>query len=62
MKKVIETAANRARGLLELNRDILDRGARLLLEKETLGEPDIKNLMVNTKMPFEGQEISWNLC
>lgn len=45
IKRVIEEAGGLSRRVLEANRPILDKGAALLLEKETLQEADIKILM-----------------
>lgn len=51
IKRVIEEASAQARKVLEANRHILEKGARLLLEKETLTEADIKNLLTEKKAP-----------
>lgn len=44
IKQIIEEAATQARHLLETHREVLEAGARLLLEKETLSESDLKDL------------------
>ncbi|MNK97842.1 ATP-dependent zinc metalloprotease FtsH [compost metagenome] len=46
IKIFIEDATKVTRKLLEEHRDILEKGAQLLLEKETLSEEEIKTLMV----------------
>lgn len=51
IKRFIEEAGAQARRVLEENRHILEKGARLLLEKETLSEADIKNLMTDKRAP-----------
>lgn len=45
IRKLVDQAENSAREILEAHRDILDRGASMLLEKETLTEEEIKTLM-----------------
>lgn len=45
IRKIVETASEIARRVLTENRKILDKGAQLLLEKETLQDLDIKSLM-----------------
>ncbi|MDG0817401.1 ATP-dependent zinc metalloprotease FtsH [Bdellovibrio svalbardensis] len=45
IKRVIEEATTKTRKILEANRGILEKGAQLLLEKETLLEADIKTLI-----------------
>lgn len=49
IKMIIDEAAMRAKNILELNRQLLEDGANLLLEKETLGEGDIKKLIEKIK-------------
>jgi cell division protease FtsH len=44
VKKIIEDTAEKTKLLLSENRRILDKGANLLLTKETLNEEDLKNL------------------
>lgn len=51
IKRVIEEAGGLSRRVLEANRPILDKGAALLLEKETLQEADIKILMAQIVTP-----------
>ncbi|WP_413942980.1 ATP-dependent zinc metalloprotease FtsH [Bdellovibrio sp. HCB-162] len=51
IRRTIDEAASLARRILEANRDILDKGANLLLEKETLQESEIKTLMQDLKQP-----------
>ncbi|MGZ3774086.1 MAG: ATP-dependent zinc metalloprotease FtsH [Pseudobdellovibrionaceae bacterium] len=47
IKRVIEEAGQVTKDLLLANRNILEEGANLLLEKETLLEPELKNLLKN---------------
>ncbi|WP_374074047.1 ATP-dependent zinc metalloprotease FtsH [Bdellovibrio bacteriovorus] len=58
IRSVIEEAASLARRILEANRDILDKGAALLLEKETLQESEIKALMQDLNMKHQEVPIS----
>ncbi|HSB18675.1 MAG TPA: ATP-dependent zinc metalloprotease FtsH [Anaeromyxobacteraceae bacterium] len=44
VRDVLDRAYARARAILERNRDVLDAGARALLEKETLDEADLEAL------------------
>ena len=44
VRKIVESAFGRAARLLEENRELLERGARLLLERETLTEEDLRQL------------------
>jgi cell division protease FtsH len=44
IRRVVEEAHARAHRLLEANRPLLEEGARLLLEKETLGDADLEAL------------------
>ena len=44
VRQILDGAYGRARGILELNRDVLDEGARALLGKETLDEADLDHL------------------
>jgi hypothetical protein len=43
------TAFERAASVLSDNRDLLEEGARLLLEKETLDAPDLTRLFKSVK-------------
>jgi cell division protease FtsH len=45
VKTIVDAAFARALAILKAKRAILDRGARLLLEKETLVEEDLRVLM-----------------
>lgn len=58
IRSVIEEAALLARRILEANRSILDKGAALLLEKETLQESEIKALMKDLNMKHQEKSIS----
>lgn len=49
IKNVIEIARTMTEIILSKNRDVLETGAQLLLEKETLSEADLKNLFMNLK-------------
>ena len=42
MRTIVESALDKARDVLNRERSELDRSAQLLLEKETLGEEDLK--------------------
>jgi ATP-dependent Zn protease len=44
VRDIVEEAFRGARGILERNRSLLEEGARLLLEKETLSEGDLERL------------------
>ncbi len=57
IKRVIEEATQRTRKILEANRAILEKGANMLLEKETLLEVDMKPLIANL-VGLDGQKIS----
>ena len=51
MRDIVEDAFRKARGVLERNRAVLEEGARLLLEKETLSEVDLERLFGNRVAP-----------
>lgn len=51
IRRVVDEAAKVTRFILESNRDLLDEGARLLLERETLLEADVLALAGRLKMP-----------
>ena len=44
VRRIIDDAFRRTVTLLEARRDVLDRAARMLLEKETLGEEELRGL------------------
>ncbi len=44
IREIVERAFKRAVALLQSNRDLLERSARLLLQKETLSELELQNL------------------
>jgi cell division protease FtsH len=44
VQQIVEAAFSRTVALLERQRDVLEHGARLLLEQETLDEADIAKL------------------
>jgi len=45
VRKLVSRASERAAALLGANRDLLERGARLLLERETLSAADLHDLL-----------------
>ena len=49
VKTLVETAYNRTLAILKSRRQILEHGARLLLEKETLVEEDLRALMAEDR-------------
>jgi len=49
VQRIVETAFSRTVAVLEARRDILERGAALLLEKETLDEADLKALQAQVQ-------------
>ena len=51
IKKLTEEAAKRAEAVLKANREVLDKVANALLEKETLEEADIAPLMKGASLP-----------
>jgi len=51
IKNVIEVAMRMTEKILSQNRDVLEAGAQLLLEKETLIETDLKTLFLKLKTP-----------
>ncbi|MBV2167755.1 MAG: ATP-dependent zinc metalloprotease FtsH [Bdellovibrio sp.] len=55
IKKMIEEATLTTKRILEANRSLLEKGAELLLEKETLAENEIKDLIQGLVIP--GQEL-----
>lgn len=56
VKTIIDEAFGRARGVLSQKREILDRGAALLLQKETLNEDDLRRLVgENVPTPAEAE-------
>ncbi|MGH8801267.1 MAG: hypothetical protein ACREX6_03095, partial [Casimicrobiaceae bacterium] len=44
VRDIVHSAFDRAVALLTRERDVLERGAKLLLEKETLTEPELAEL------------------
>jgi cell division protease FtsH len=42
VRRIVSNAFEKATGILRQKRDLLDRGAQLLLQKETLVEEDLK--------------------
>jgi cell division protease FtsH len=45
VRNIVETAMNRALDILRQRREVLERGARRLLEKETLDDRDLAELI-----------------
>src|SRR5262249_49645866 len=45
VKALVDAAYNRTLGILKSRRQIVERGARLLLEKETLNEDELRALV-----------------
>ncbi|MDO5481232.1 MAG: AAA family ATPase, partial [Candidatus Saccharibacteria bacterium] len=52
VRKLSEEAAERAEKVLRANRGVLDKLAEALLEKETLEENELKDVLVGLKMPM----------
>lgn len=44
VRKIVESAFDKAIGILKQGRNLLDRGAQLLLQKETVNEEDLTML------------------
>ncbi|NUN07311.1 MAG: ATP-dependent zinc metalloprotease FtsH [Bdellovibrio sp.] len=67
IQRYVEEARNLAQRILTHNREVLNKGAELLLQKETLLEAEIKELAAALKLPIEdpkrratsGQTVSW---
>ena len=55
MRAFTDEAAKRAEAVLLANREILDRVANALLEKETLEEEDLKDIFEGSKLPKEAK-------
>jgi cell division protease FtsH len=53
VKGLVQAAFDRARSGLEANRKALENGAEMLLEKETLGESELKSLLGGVATPEE---------
>jgi cell division protease FtsH len=51
VKKIVDEAFRRTVNLLRAQRDVLERGARLLLERETLDEADLVALLSKESVP-----------
>jgi len=51
IKNLSDEAAKRAEAVLQANREVLDRLAKALLEKETLEESDLPELLKGTTLP-----------
>jgi cell division protease FtsH len=56
IKQLSDEAAKRAELVLAANREVLDRLANALLEKETLEESDLPELLKGTTLP-EGAKL-----
>jgi cell division protease FtsH len=55
VRKIVETAFQRTVSLLTERREILERTARRLLEKETLDEADLASIVVDLASPSTGK-------
>ena len=53
VRDIVQAAFDRAVSLIKTNREILDRGAALLLERETLGEEELRELVGRPKKAAE---------
>jgi cell division protease FtsH len=53
VRDIVEDAFRKARGILERNRGVLEKGSRLLLEKETLSEKELEALFAEGIVPHE---------
>ncbi len=51
VREIVEEAFRKALGILERNRGVLEKGSRLLLEKETLGENELETLFAGILGP-----------
>ena len=51
IQELLQEAIKRALAVLEANRSSLDKLAKILLEKETLEEDEIKEILVDTVLP-----------
>jgi cell division protease FtsH len=49
VKALVDAAYNRTLAILKSRRSVLEHGARLLLEKETLAEDDLRKLMAEDR-------------
>jgi cell division protease FtsH len=62
VRKLVLIAFERAKAVLSENRDLLERSARLLLEKETLDTPELERLFVSVKPAAEVFEVGAAPC
>ena len=51
IKKLLAEAAKRAEAVITGNRKLLDKLAKRLLEKETLGEDEVNEVLKGSKLP-----------
>ena len=51
VREIVDAAFGRASGILDRSREILEEGARLLLEKETLDEKELERLFGKGLVP-----------
>ena len=51
VRQLVDTAFRRARDVLAANRDLLERAALCLLEKEALDEPQLRSLFDGVRQP-----------
>jgi cell division protease FtsH len=54
VRALVDGAFARARGILAANRPLLDKAASLLLERETLAEPELRELFAGVQAPLPG--------
>jgi cell division protease FtsH len=57
VRTLVEEALSRASGILKARRDVLERGAALLLTKETLLEDELKALIALDDSSFVAQSL-----
>jgi cell division protease FtsH len=53
VRRLVTEAYTEAKSLLETNRDVLDAFAKVLLEKETMDDPDIEAMIASVHLPKE---------
>jgi len=56
VREAVQRALERATRILTTGRKVLERGAQLLLEKETLGEPELDRLRSDIRAALAGTE------
>jgi cell division protease FtsH len=62
VRRIVDETFQRTVALLEARRDVLERAARLLLDKETIGEEELRALVggpsAGTEQAAQGQGLS----